>query len=78
MKNKNKVKLFVPMDRPHAVFTLDTDLEAEQVLDIFEHFGWDFFTQKYDYSIHNSNLIPNTENAYVQNVVSKSLGEENG
>lgn len=78
MTNKNrqkKVRLFVPMDRPVAVFTLDTDLEAEQVLDVFDHLGWDTFTERYEYSIHNSFLIPDTENAYVQYNAFKASGE---
>lgn len=63
-----KKKLIVPMDRPIAVFTLETDLTSEEVLALFDHFGWDYFTQRYDYKIHRSNLIPHVENAYIQDI----------
>jgi len=73
---KNKIKLIVPMDRPIAVFTLHTDLNSEEVLSIFDHFGWDYFVQKYDFKVHKSHLIPDTENAYIQLVASKVDREE--
>jgi hypothetical protein len=78
MKNKNKIKLVVPMDRPIAVFTLDTDLEADQVLDTFQHCGWDYFINMYEYTVYNSSLIPNTEDAYIQEISLKPSGESNG
>ncbi len=78
MKNKNKIKLVVPMDRPIAVFTLDTDLESDQVLSLFENHGWDYFINMYEYTVYNSSLIPNTEHAYIQEISLNPSGESNG